>query len=96
MGRSDTAGIGRHYAALVTSNSGFDDFCTDGADCLMVPPADPEALAAALAAVLDDPGAARRRATRAAAGVDRFAPAPVAADLRAAVDRMLSRAAIPA
>ncbi len=81
---------------VVTSGSGFDDFCTDGADCLMVPPADPEALAAALATVLDDPGAARRRATRAAAGVDRFAPAPVAADLRAAVDRMLSRAAIPA
>lgn len=44
----------------------------------------------------DDPGAARRRATRAAAGVDRFAPAPVAADVRAAVDRMLSPAAVPA
>lgn len=81
---------------VVTSGSGFDDFCTDGADCLMVPPAAPDALAAALAAVLDDPVVARRRATRAAAGVDRFAPAPVAADLRAAVDRMLSRVAIPA
>lgn len=72
---------------IVTSGSGFDDFCTDGADCLKVAPADPEALAEAVSRVLDDPDAARTRARRAAAGVGRFAPEPVAADLRAAVGR---------
>ncbi|MET0862392.1 MAG: glycosyltransferase family 4 protein, partial [Microbacterium sp.] len=31
---------------IVTSGSGFDDFCTDGVDCLMAPPADVVHLAA--------------------------------------------------
>ncbi|MEW1835316.1 glycosyltransferase family 4 protein [Microbacterium sp. NPDC079995] len=81
---------------IVTGGSGFDDFCTDGDDCLVVPPADPDALAVALSHVIEDPHAAHRRAGRAQAAVDRFAPAPVADDLRAAVDRLLSRAVVAA
>ncbi|MDT3315848.1 glycosyltransferase family 4 protein [Microbacterium sp. KSW4-11] len=81
---------------IVTGGSGFDDFCADGDDSLVVPPADPDALAVALSHVIEDPHAARRRAARAAAAVDRFAPAPVADDLRAAVGRLLSRAVVAA
>lgn len=76
-------------ALIVTSGSGFDDFCTDGEDCLMAPPADPAALAAAIERVLDDPVAADARAERASADVDRFAPGPVAADLRGAADQLI-------
>ncbi|AZS42786.1 Glycogen synthase [Microbacterium oleivorans] len=75
---------------IVTSGSGFDDFCTDGVDCLMVPPGTPDSLAVAVSRVLDEPVAARVRAQRALAGIDRFSPRPVANDLRSAVDRLLS------
>lgn len=81
---------------VVTSGSGFDDFCVDGADCLMVPPSDPGALAAAVMRTLDDPEGALARARHAAAGVARFAPAPVAADLAAAVDRLMRGAGVRA
>lgn len=74
---------------IVTSGSGFDDFCTDDVDCLKVPPGDPAALAAAISRVVGEPAAARHRAQRAASEVARFSPAPVAAELRAAVDRLL-------
>ncbi|PZU41176.1 MAG: hypothetical protein DI573_01905 [Microbacterium sp.] len=74
---------------VVTSGSGFDDFCVDGEDCLMVPPADPDRLALALRALLDSPVLARELAARARRGIDRFAPDPVAADLIAAADRLL-------
>jgi glycogen(starch) synthase len=77
-------------AALVcTTGSGFDDFCVDNVDCLMVPPADPESLAAAINRVLVDAALAARLARTAAAGVARFAPDPVAVELVRAADSIL-------
>jgi glycogen(starch) synthase len=76
---------------VVTSGSGYDDFCTDGVDCSMVRPCDVGALAGALHEILQDPVAARRRASVAAQTVDRYAPDPVARDLVAAVDGLLGR-----
>lgn len=71
---------------IVTTGSGYDDFCTDGVDCLMVPPGDHRVLAAALRDVLDAPSRARARAGAARDTVVRYAPDPVAAALVAAVD----------
>lgn len=76
---------------IVTSGSGFDDFCVDGEDCLMVPPADAPALASAVRILLASPDRGTALADRASAGIDDFAPDPVAADLIAAADRLLGR-----
>ena len=76
---------------IVTSGSGFDDFCTDGEDCLMVPPADSSQLAHALRVLLDSPDLANELAHRASERVADFAPDPVAADLIGAADRLLGR-----
>ena len=54
---------------IVTSGSGFDDFCTDGVDCLMVPPADSSKLAAALQRLIESPRLGRALAERALAGI---------------------------
>ncbi len=70
---------------VVTSGSGFDDFCTDGEDCQMVPPADAQRLAAAIGIALKQPGWVRTLADRARAGIDAFAPDAVAADLLDAI-----------
>lgn len=78
---------------IVTSGSGFDDFCTDGVDCLMVPPADRARLAVAVGRLLDSPQLGRSLTERALAGIGDFAPDPVAADLIAAADRLLGRSA---
>jgi glycosyltransferase involved in cell wall biosynthesis len=45
------------------------DIATDGETAMLVPPADPDALARAIAAVLDDPHGAEKRATAARARV---------------------------
>jgi glycogen(starch) synthase len=75
---------------VCTTGSGFDDFCVDGEDSLMVPPADPPALARAIDRLLDD-GALRERLARTAAErVSSFAPGPVAADLVAATDQLFA------
>lgn len=74
---------------IVTSGSGFDDFCTDGEDCLMVPPQDIPALAAAVRTLLDSTALREALAARAYARVDRFAPDAVAADLMSAADVLL-------
>lgn len=81
---------------VVTSGSGFDDFCTDGEDCLMASPGNPDSLARALARTLDDASAAGDRVCRASNGVDRFSPAPIATSLRAAIDELLGTAAVSA
>lgn len=78
---------------IVTSGSGFDDFCADGVDCLMVPAAEAGPLAAAVRRLLDSPQLGRSLADRALAGIGDFAPDPVAADLIAAADRLLGRSA---
>lgn len=74
---------------VVTTGSGYDDFCTDHVDCLMVPPSDHRALARALHEVLEAPAEAWARAATARDGVDRYAPDPVAAALVSAVDALL-------
>ncbi|MFS0866279.1 glycosyltransferase family 4 protein [Microbacterium sp. 179-B 1A2 NHS] len=74
---------------VATRGSGFDDFCTDGVDSLLVPPAAPAQLAVALERVLADPVGADGRAACAAERIDAFAPEPVAADLLAAADDLL-------
>jgi glycogen(starch) synthase len=77
-------------AALVcTTGSGFDDFCVDNTDALLVPPAAPHVLAAAISRLVEDPELAARLGRTAAAGVSPFAPAPVAADLARAADDLL-------
>ena len=76
---------------VCTTGSGFDDFCIDGVDSLMVPPADPPALADAIGRLLDDPGLAAALAQAASERVRDFAPGPVAADLVSAVDELLAR-----
>ena len=76
---------------IVTSGSGFDDFCVDGEDCLMVPPADASALASAVRILLASPDLGRALADRASADIGDFAPDPVAADLIVAADRLLGR-----
>jgi len=75
---------------VCTTGSGFDDFCVDGEDSLMVAPAHPEALAEAIGRLLDDRGLAAGLVRTASARVLDFAPEPVAADLAAAVDELLA------
>ncbi|GIG36019.1 glycosyltransferase family 4 protein [Cellulomonas pakistanensis] len=76
-------------AVVVTTGSGYDDFCTDGEDALMVPPADPAALARALLRLLEDPVLAASLGARAAAGAEHWTADPVAADLLDAADDLL-------
>lgn len=77
---------------VATSGSGFDDFCADGVDCLLVSPADPAALADALWRAVSDSAASRSRADVALRQVQAYAPDPVAADLRRAADELLGPA----
>ncbi len=64
---------------VATAAAGTTEAVTDGLEALLVSPGDPDALAGAIAAVLDDPAAAERRAARAMAraqaefGVERMA-----------------------
>ncbi|SDQ28663.1 glycosyltransferase family 4 protein [Microbacterium sp. cf332] len=81
---------------IVTSGSGYDDFCTDGRDCQSVPPADPDRLAAAITVALRHPSWARTLAEHARAQVAEFAPDPVAADLLAAASGLLPSRRVPA
>jgi glycosyltransferase involved in cell wall biosynthesis len=76
-------------ALVVTTGSGYDDFCADGEDSLMVPPADPAALAGALLRLLDDADLRAALGSRARAGADRYTADAVAADLLDAADALL-------
>ncbi|MFS0714035.1 glycosyltransferase family 4 protein [Microbacterium sp. 2P01SA-2] len=80
---------------VVTSGSGYDEFCTDGQDCQSVPPADPERLAAAITVALRHPAWARTLAEHARAQVADFAPDPVARDLIGAATELLDGAVTP-
>jgi len=75
---------------VCTTGSGFDDFCVDGEDSLMVAPADPAALADAVCRLLDDPAYGAGLVRTAFERVRDFAPEPVARDLAAAVDRLIA------
>jgi glycosyltransferase involved in cell wall biosynthesis len=61
-------------ALVVTRGSGFDDFCEDGSDCLMVDPASPRQLARAVMDVLDDPSAASDLRRKAQASAQKCSP----------------------
>lgn len=74
---------------IVTSGSGFDDFCVDGLDCLMVAPGDGAALGRALHRMLDRRDLAAHLARRAQVRAERFDPDSVAADLIAAANELL-------
>lgn len=74
---------------IVTSGSGFDDFCMDGVDCLMVPPKAADLLAHALHRLLASPALGRSLTLPALEKIAQFAPDPVAADLIATVDLLL-------
>ena len=77
-------------ALVCTTGSGFDDFCVDGEDSLMVPPADPDALAAAIGRILHDRELGERLAQTASERVWQFAPSAVAPDLLAATDQLFA------
>ncbi|MEL4317554.1 glycosyltransferase family 4 protein [Leifsonia sp. YIM 134122] len=74
---------------ICTTGSGFDDFCTSGVDCLMVPPADPAALASAISRIIGDPAYGTALGLAGQAEVSRFAPDRIAADLTLAADDLL-------
>lgn len=70
---------------IVTGGSGFDDFCSDGVDCLMAKPGDADSLAEALREILRSPQLAERLAHAGADSVTRYSPDVVAAEFVAAV-----------
>ncbi|MDY0911233.1 glycosyltransferase family 4 protein [Rathayibacter festucae] len=76
---------------VVTTGSGFDDFCEDGVDALMVPRDDRVALAAAIARLLDEPELRERLTEHASSGIDAFTADAVAPDLLAAAEQLLGR-----
>jgi glycogen(starch) synthase len=75
---------------VCTTGSGFDDFCVNGEDSLMVAPADPAALADAVCRLLGNPDYGAELVRTASERVREYAPAPVARDLAAATDRLLA------
>ncbi|TFV99812.1 glycosyltransferase family 1 protein [Leifsonia flava] len=74
---------------VCTTGSGFDDFCTSGVDCLMVPPADAAGLARAISRIIGDPAFGAALGLAGQADVGRFAPDRIAADLTHAADELL-------
>lgn len=72
---------------VATTGGGFEDFCVDGEDSLLVPPGDVTALAAALRALLGDEALRTRLGGAAAARADRYAPAQVVPELVAELER---------
>lgn len=82
-------------AVVVTGGSGYDDFCTDGVDALVVPPGDANALATAIDTLLNEPELRDRIAATARAGINIYTADAVAPDLLAAARRLLNSAASP-
>ncbi|WP_158615085.1 glycosyltransferase family 4 protein [Cellulomonas sp. PhB150] len=76
-------------AVVVTRGSGFDDFCADEEDCLMVAPGDADGLARAVARLLDDATLRDRLGQAAARSADAYAPERVAPLLLTAADELL-------
>lgn len=75
-------------ALVVTTGSGFDDFCTDGVDSMMVPPGDGASLADALRRVLGEPDLAASLRDGALLEVANHNPDEVARELVATLDRL--------
>ncbi|PPF79142.1 hypothetical protein C5B96_13275, partial [Subtercola sp. Z020] len=82
--------MGAGAPLIVTTGSGYDDFCRDGVNALMVAPDDPAALARSVHRVLAEPGLAAHLKAGAAARLDRFDPDVVAINLAAAVRDLLA------
>lgn len=78
---------------VVTSGSGFDDFCTDGLDALMVAPGDSLALGLAIKRILTDRVLAARLSTNGLHQADAFTADAVAPDLVAAANRLIAGSA---
>ncbi|GGF41326.1 glycosyltransferase family 4 protein [Subtercola lobariae] len=76
-------------ALVVTTGSGYDDFCRSEGDCLMVAPGDAPALADAINRLLGSAELGERLVDVASASLDRFTPDAVAADLVGVVDALL-------
>ncbi|QHC63402.1 glycosyltransferase [Rathayibacter festucae] len=74
---------------VATTGSGFDDFCEDGVDALMVPRDDRSALSEAIGRLLDEPELRERLTDRAARGIHAFTADAVAPDLLAAAQQLL-------
>jgi glycogen(starch) synthase len=74
---------------VVTTGSGFDDFCEDGVDALMVPRDDRSALSGAIGRLLDEPGLGERLSDRAERGIHAFTADSVAPDVLAAARQLL-------
>lgn len=72
---------------------GYASVVTDGVDGRLVPPRDPDALAAAIGALLDNPATARALATTAAQGVDRYDWSAVARQVRGVYARVVGERA---
>jgi glycogen(starch) synthase len=63
---------------IVTSGSGYDGFCTDEGDCLVVPPGDSAALANAFARLIDSPELRERLVLGGETSVEQFTPHRIA------------------
>ncbi|GIG39397.1 glycosyltransferase family 4 protein [Cellulomonas phragmiteti] len=74
---------------VVTRGSGFDDFCTDGRDALVVDPGDVGELARAVTRLLAEPALRERLGRAAATSADDYAPERVAPLLLDAADELL-------
>jgi glycosyltransferase involved in cell wall biosynthesis len=80
----------RGVPVVASAVSGIPEVVVDGETGWLVPPEEPEALAAALAAALADPGEARRRGEAGRLRVEaRYRPAVVAAEWRRLIERRL-------
>jgi len=76
-------------AVVVSRGSGFDDFCVDQQDCLMVSPSDGADLGRAVGRLLDDQALRARLGRRARTSADAYAPHRVAPLLLSAADELL-------
>ncbi len=70
LGRVIIESFARGRGVVASATGGIADLVTDGVEGLLVPPGDPEALAAAIARVLSEPGLAERLGAAARARFD--------------------------
>jgi glycosyltransferase involved in cell wall biosynthesis len=91
FGLTALEGMALGRPVVVTSGSGFDDFCRDGDNCLAVPPGDAPALAAALVRLLTDRPLAERLGGAARAAADGYGIESMADGLLELFERLRAR-----